>query len=411
MTNRALVIGINAYGGPNELPSCVQDAESFSQLLGTQYGFNDIRALHDRQATKDNVLASLSWLFSGVQPGDQIVFFYSGHGYQPVVDGEMREALVSQDAQFIDDVDLSNAMSTTPDGVLTIVLDTCFSGGLEKVFIIDPFGQVRHTAKAKYWTPPGDTAERRRSLDTAIGYRRLGTLLASKSKGFLPSQPGATISTLTLPSSKGLLMSAAQATETASASTPETNGLSAFTYCLIDSSNTLGQGASATDLIMKAGDKLHSMNVPQTPALKQPITPPDLGKRTFVTLQPTTSAKTFDSDASARMPSSAEIPFKSETLPMPTPFFMSDMQNKGFDPSALQMDKAWYDTVASIVSTVVPAVLPAVVSAVTKKDFQPGSSGAGLPPAPSMDKAWYDTVVEAVKTVAPIVAPIALAVI
>ena len=49
-------------------------------LLKQTYGFQDIRVLPEQQATRQGILAAIDQLIADTQPGDLIVFYYSGHG-------------------------------------------------------------------------------------------------------------------------------------------------------------------------------------------------------------------------------------------------------------------------------------------------------------------------------------------
>jgi hypothetical protein len=42
----------------------------------------NIKKLTDRQATKKEIVSQIKWLVEGAQPGDQLLFHYSGHGAQ-----------------------------------------------------------------------------------------------------------------------------------------------------------------------------------------------------------------------------------------------------------------------------------------------------------------------------------------
>lgn len=185
MTTRALVVGINNYPGTNALPSCVQDATAFSTHLQSKFAFQEIKALTDQQASKHAVLDGLAWLFNGATPQDRLVFFYSGHGYRPQINGELREALVTQDSRFLDDTELADAMVSVPDGVLTIVLDTCFSGGLEKLFIAED-GRIAHVVKSKFWTAEAPTSQVISSKGfepAAVSFRPFGLVLPLRRRG------------------------------------------------------------------------------------------------------------------------------------------------------------------------------------------------------------------------------------
>jgi hypothetical protein len=130
---RALIVGINEYPAPNRLPSCVRDAEGMRQLLQTQLGF-EVAFLTDRDATAKNVFKALDELFNDVSPSDRIVFYFSGHGYQKVDRGGVKqEYLVLADA-LCSDEEIVRRSAKVPPGTLTLVMDCCFGGGLEKLF-------------------------------------------------------------------------------------------------------------------------------------------------------------------------------------------------------------------------------------------------------------------------------------
>src|SRR5260221_14636386 len=79
--NRALLVGINAYPGI-PLRGCVNDIKNVAAFLSTNCGFakNDIRLLADERATTQAILDRMAWLIDGAQPGDRLVFQFSGHG-------------------------------------------------------------------------------------------------------------------------------------------------------------------------------------------------------------------------------------------------------------------------------------------------------------------------------------------
>ncbi len=80
--DRALLVGmtdhqdshINSLNGRKD----IEIARKFVQKLG----YGNIKILQDREATRDGILAGLSWLAEGVGAGDRALFYYSGHGAQ-----------------------------------------------------------------------------------------------------------------------------------------------------------------------------------------------------------------------------------------------------------------------------------------------------------------------------------------
>ena len=87
----ALLVGINQYpesmfdraGHGMGLTGCVTDVELQRELLIHRFGFHDrdILTLSDRQATRQNIeTAFVSHLIEQAQPGDIVVFHFSGYG-------------------------------------------------------------------------------------------------------------------------------------------------------------------------------------------------------------------------------------------------------------------------------------------------------------------------------------------
>jgi hypothetical protein len=149
----ALLVGINAY--PNTtgfaaLNGCLTDVELQRQLLIHRFGFNpkDIHTLTDKQATRQGILAAFDeHLIKQAKPGDVVVFHYSGHGSRvndPDSDNpdKLNSTFVAVDAflptgypnsggvvQDIMGHTLFLLMSAVPTENITVVLDSCYSGG------------------------------------------------------------------------------------------------------------------------------------------------------------------------------------------------------------------------------------------------------------------------------------------
>jgi Caspase domain len=78
----ALLIGIDDYS-VSPLVGCKTDVELQRELLIHRYGFKaqDIVELRDRQATYQNIITTFqTHLIQKAQPGDLVVFHFSGHG-------------------------------------------------------------------------------------------------------------------------------------------------------------------------------------------------------------------------------------------------------------------------------------------------------------------------------------------
>ncbi len=142
---RALVIGIGAYQHVSRLRGPVNDAEDMAAFLMRYGGFeeDDIRILRDSEATGKNILASIDeWLVQGTTAGDEVFFYYSGHGFQqPDVDGDeedrLDETLVPVDAFVTDDRrvegmitddEVRRLLDRMPGRNVLVVVDACHSG-------------------------------------------------------------------------------------------------------------------------------------------------------------------------------------------------------------------------------------------------------------------------------------------
>lgn len=135
---RALCIGINHYPSA-PLMGCVSDARRWSEWF-QQAGFQT-ESLLDEQATRQQILSSISSMVQGAAVGDVVAIQYSGHGTQlPDLDGDeldgdtpnYDEALVPVDYLqngFVIDDDIAAIANGIADGVnVTFIFDCCHSG-------------------------------------------------------------------------------------------------------------------------------------------------------------------------------------------------------------------------------------------------------------------------------------------
>lgn len=81
---RALFVGINYMWTQYELAGCINDAVDMKTQTQTFFpSCRDVRLITDEtqmKPTKANILSSLDWLVTGLRPGENILFHYSGHG-------------------------------------------------------------------------------------------------------------------------------------------------------------------------------------------------------------------------------------------------------------------------------------------------------------------------------------------
>jgi hypothetical protein len=168
---RALLVGINDYPNPDDrLEGCVNDVFRMSATL-QEIGFDseNIRVLLNERATALAIRERFAWLLEDPQPGDQRVFFYSGHGAQ-IPDYNSDEIIDHTDETFVPydfdwenkethltDDDFSDLYAQLPYGMtFAAFLDCCHSGGMTraggaKVRGLNPPDDIRH--RMLRWDP------------------------------------------------------------------------------------------------------------------------------------------------------------------------------------------------------------------------------------------------------------------
>lgn len=137
---RALLIGINYTGTPEELKGCVNDINNIRNFLINSCGYpaNNITMLLNENATTANIQSSILGLTRGCQAGDTLFFYYSGHGatfgkINNQNKDDVDSALIPNDFKksgfILDDWLYTHLASAVPKGVtLWGFTDCCHSG-------------------------------------------------------------------------------------------------------------------------------------------------------------------------------------------------------------------------------------------------------------------------------------------
>ena len=142
---RALLIGIDEYRHVSRLDGPVNDAKSMASFAVDRMGFRqrDVKLLLDADATRDGILAAIEdWLVRGTAAGDDVLLFFSGHGFQqPDTDGDeedrLDETLVPVDAfvegggrieGMITDDEVAALLARLSGRRVNVVIDACHSG-------------------------------------------------------------------------------------------------------------------------------------------------------------------------------------------------------------------------------------------------------------------------------------------
>ena len=138
----AIVVGISNYPGDgSDLEYCDDDARLMQDVLEKVYGFppGNVFVLLDAQAKNDNILDAINQVKVDENPGDEVVFFYSGHGASGIADDGDREkkdeAIVcwnqaGNDFAYIWDGQLRQWFAGFETSRIIFVFDSCYAGGM-----------------------------------------------------------------------------------------------------------------------------------------------------------------------------------------------------------------------------------------------------------------------------------------
>lgn len=135
----ALVVGTNYKGSEiSPLNLCEKDADVMKQSILKTGNFEEqnVRVLMGSQVTRENLRSSIvDWLASQVKDGDQVFFFFAGHGQfmrDPAAKNGMRNFIVMFQRPHVSDDELSQWFGKLRTKKAVIILDCCFSGGIAK---------------------------------------------------------------------------------------------------------------------------------------------------------------------------------------------------------------------------------------------------------------------------------------
>ena len=186
--DRALLVGIDQYLKVKPLEGSANDVQTMRQFVLDTLGYrpDQIQVLLDGAATRAGILSALDrWLIEGSRPGDRVLFYYSGHGFQmPDADGDEKdrldETLVSVDTEpddqggyrnMISDDELKTRFDRLADRQTTVIIDSCHSGTITRS-LLDP-GDTR----ARKTLDPGSSRPTRDFSKSLADHRHEESLL------------------------------------------------------------------------------------------------------------------------------------------------------------------------------------------------------------------------------------------
>ena len=153
MNKKALLVGINYIGTPNQLGGCINDVLNVQEILLTEYGYKaeNILLLTDNttyKPSKANIISGFAWLLtadsnsnfnpanystrSAVATGQHNYFHYSGHGTRVSSHWQNHDAICPLDfanSGMMSDGEISSYLThrVPPNSDLNATIDACHS--------------------------------------------------------------------------------------------------------------------------------------------------------------------------------------------------------------------------------------------------------------------------------------------
>lgn len=185
---RAVLVGVDEYER-SDIPSlrgCVNDVLLVRWLLKTCFDVpnEDLRVLVNSRATKENIVRRLGAVLDRSEPGDLVIFYFSGHGTQVRDrDGdELRDALDEvicpydmdwDRGTYLVDDDLDAALESLRPGVMMeAIFDCCFWGAGARSLIPEPVVQGLRP-DVRFIPPPVDVFARSEGDEERLPHHRL----------------------------------------------------------------------------------------------------------------------------------------------------------------------------------------------------------------------------------------------
>jgi uncharacterized caspase-like protein len=129
----ALVIGNDNYQNINKLKTAVNDAKAVANILKTKYNFSVTLLVN---ATRENIFVTFARIRQQLQPPDNFLIYYAGHGimdedtqrgYWLPVNAERRNK-----ANWIANEDITGELKAIRARHVLVIADSCYSGTLTR---------------------------------------------------------------------------------------------------------------------------------------------------------------------------------------------------------------------------------------------------------------------------------------
>ena len=131
-----LAIGVNDYVYWPKLRTAVNDAEAFTKILITDYGFlqENVKTLYNQDATESNIIKNLRYFAEKLVPSDSLIVFYAGHGNLDKLTGKGSWVPVdgSKDdtTSWIKNTNTKDILAVIKAKHILLISDSCFAGDI-----------------------------------------------------------------------------------------------------------------------------------------------------------------------------------------------------------------------------------------------------------------------------------------
>lgn len=144
----ALLIGNTDYASHNDLSSSINDVRAVAAVLESRYGF---RTAVLENASRSKMLAALDALRDKLQPQDNLLIYYAGHGELSGGSGYWLPVDASQGdtKSWVSNAQVSNFVDAMQAKHVLVVADSCYSGTMSQGAI--PRMSSSTGAKSRAW--------------------------------------------------------------------------------------------------------------------------------------------------------------------------------------------------------------------------------------------------------------------
>lgn len=134
--NHLFVVSINNYNHWPKLNNAVKDGNDLVSVLLSKYTFefSSVTVLKDEQATRTNIYNGLRSLIEKVGSKDNLVIYFSGHGFfDPLLNEGYwipKEANTNSSGEYVSNTDILKILNAINSQHTFLIADACFSGAL-----------------------------------------------------------------------------------------------------------------------------------------------------------------------------------------------------------------------------------------------------------------------------------------